>query len=89
MVQNNNKQQPQTLKELREKAQLSQRALASKLGTSHDVIVRWEKGRGLPRFDYAIALASELGVSLRTLAKVMGFDVSRLPNDEEVIEQKK
>jgi transcriptional regulator with XRE-family HTH domain len=82
MVQSKNKEEPQTLKELRDKAQLSQRELASRLGTSHDMIVHWEKGRKVPRFDNAIALASELGVSLRTLAKVMGFDVSKIPIDD-------
>ena len=33
-------------------------------------------------FDNAIALARELGVSLKTLAKAMKLDVTDIPDDE-------
>jgi HTH-type transcriptional regulator, cell division transcriptional repressor len=81
MVQNNKQERSITLEALRKKAKYSQRSLAAKLGTTHDVIVHWEKGRNIPRFDNAIALACVLGVSLKTLAESMGFDVSLLPDE--------
>jgi transcriptional regulator with XRE-family HTH domain len=41
----------------------------------------WERGESIPRFDRAVALARELGVSLKVLAKSMGIDVVDLVND--------
>jgi hypothetical protein len=46
------------------------------------IIGDWERGEALPRLDRAVSLASELGVSMKTLAKAMHIDVSRLPDDE-------
>lgn len=70
-----------TLKELIAEAGYTYRDLAEKLGTGHDAIVAWGKGTRVPRLDNAIALAAELGVSLKTLSAALGQDVSRLPDD--------
>ena len=45
------------------------------------IIGDWERGESIPRFDRAVALARELGVSLKVLAKSMGIDVGNLLND--------
>jgi len=45
------------------------------------IIGDWERGESIPRFDRAVALARELGVSLKVLAKTMGIDAADLVND--------
>ena len=73
------KQSP--LKLLREAAGLTQPQLSQKMNCGIRIIGDWEKGRRIPRFDNAIALARELGVSLKTLAKAINLDVSDIPDD--------
>lgn len=71
-----------TLKLLREKANLTQPELSRRMDVGIRIIGDWERGQSVPRFDRAIALARELGVSLKTLAKAMKLDVTDIPNDE-------
>lgn len=70
-----------TLKTLREHRQLTQDEISDLLGVSRQMISYWETRRKIPRFDNAIALAAELGVSLKTLARSMGLDVTGIPDD--------
>jgi transcriptional regulator with XRE-family HTH domain len=70
-----------TLKSLRQSLELSQEDLGRRLSLSYRTVAEWEAGRKIPRFDNAIALARELNVSLKTLAKSMGFDISGIPDD--------
>lgn len=71
-----------TLKSLRESAELTQPELSRRMNVGIRIIGDWERGQSVPRFDRAIALARELGVSLKTLAKSMHLDVSDVPDDE-------
>lgn len=71
-----------TLKALRERANLTQPELKARIGVGIRIISDWENGRKLPRFDNAVALARELGVSLKVLAKVMQINVEGVPDDE-------
>lgn len=77
---NINDQEP-TLKGLRDRLDLSQEALGRRLNLSYRTIAEWESGRKVPRFDNAIIVARELGVSLKILAKSMRLDVSDLLDD--------
>ena len=61
---------------------MSQEDLGRRMNLSYRTIAEWESGRKIPRFDNAIALARELGVSLKTLAKAMQLDVSGVHDDE-------
>jgi transcriptional regulator with XRE-family HTH domain len=70
------------LKTLRESADLTQPQLSQKLGVGIRIIGDWESGRKIPRFDNAIALARELGVSLKILAKAFRLDTEGVPDDE-------
>ena len=45
------------------------------------IITDWENGRRIPRFDNAIALARELNVSLKVLARAMNLDVENIDDD--------
>jgi transcriptional regulator with XRE-family HTH domain len=56
--------------------------LSDRIGVGIRIIGDWESGRKLPRFDNAVALARELGVSLKFLAKVMQINVEGVPDDE-------
>lgn len=71
----------QTLKSLRNQLDISQEELARRLNLSFRTIGEWEGGRKVPRFDNAIALARELGVSLKTLASAMQLNVEGVPDD--------
>ncbi len=71
-----------TLKKLRESLDVSQGELGSRLNLSYRAIAEWESGRKIPRFDNALALARELGVSLKVLARAMGLDPEGVPDDE-------
>lgn len=76
-------QPEQTLKSFRESLQLSQEDLGRRLNLSYRTIAEWESGRKVPRFDNAIALARELGISLKKLGKAMKLDVDGVPPDDE------
>lgn len=73
--------EPPTLKTLRESADLTQPQLSQRLGVGIRIIGDWESGRKMPRFDNAIALARELGASLKDLAKSMRMDVTAVADD--------
>ena len=70
-----------TLKNLRESANLTQPELSRRMGVGIRIIGDWERGESIPRFDRVIALARELGVPLKTLARCMGLDVAQIPDD--------
>lgn len=69
------------LKTLREAAGLTQPELSQKMNCGIRIIGDWENGRRIPRFDNAIALARELNVSLKDLARAMNLEVSDLEDD--------
>ncbi len=61
---------------------MTQEELGRRIGLSYRTIAEWESGRKLPRFDNAVALARELGVSLKVLATAMQINVEGVPDDE-------
>ncbi len=82
MTSENQPESQSTLKKLRERVNLTQSELSDRIGVGIRIIGDWESGRKLPRFDNAVALARELGVSLKFLAKVMQINVEGVPDDE-------
>ncbi len=71
-----------TLKVLRESLKMTQEELGRRLGLSYRTIAEWESGRKIPRFDNAVGLARELGVSLKVLAQVMQINVEGVADDQ-------
>jgi transcriptional regulator with XRE-family HTH domain len=80
MMNEENQEHP-TLKALREAAHLTQPELSRRMNVGIRTIGDWERGTYFPGFDRAISLAVELQVSLKSLAKSMRLDVSKVPND--------
>lgn len=79
----NSQEQPEpTLKNLRESCALTQQELSHRLNLSFRTIGDWETGKKIPRFDNVIALARELRVSLKTLAKAFQLNIDGIPDDE-------
>lgn len=76
-----NSQDQPTLKSLRESAGLTQPELSRRINAGIRTIGDWERGVYPPSFDRAIALARELGVPLKMLAKSMRLDVESVPDD--------
>ena len=58
---------PNRIREHRERAGLSQRALAELAGVDHAQVSRWESGGHMPSVDKARALARALEVSVEDL----------------------
>lgn len=71
-----------TLKELIKDARLSYPELAKRINCSRSTVAYYVSGEKTPGLDKAIAMARELGVSLKCLSKSMGYDVTGIPNDE-------
>lgn len=88
MINPKNEEVP-TLKALREAAELTQPELSRRMNVGIRIIGDWERGQSFPRFDRAIALARELGVSLKALAKSMQLDVSKLSDDALTLQELK
>ncbi len=82
MTSENQPESQSTLKKLRERVNLTQSELSDRIGVGIRIIGDWESGRKLPRFDNAVALARELGISLKVLAKAMQINVEGVPDDE-------
>ena len=76
-----NKDEIKTLKEILLEKDITQEFLARKLNVSLNSVNSWVNGRKVPRFDNVCQMANELEVSLKTLAKSLGFDVSHIPDD--------
>lgn len=81
MTERKNAKAESTLRTLREAAGFTQPELSQKINCGIRIITDWENGRRVPRFDNAIALSRELGVSLKELAKAMKLDISGIPDD--------
>lgn len=60
--------------ELRTEQNLTQRALAEKLGVSDKTVSKWECGRGLPEISLLIALSQQLGVTINELLSGQRLD---------------
>lgn len=75
-----NENQP-NLKTLRESIGKTQRVLSYELNVALSTIGYWEAGAKMPSADKFVALASSFGVSLKTLARAMNIDASRVPDD--------
>jgi transcriptional regulator with XRE-family HTH domain len=73
MSQNKPEQEPKTtLKQLRERAGLSQEALARLLDVSSKTVSNWERG---------ISIASLTVPQMKALCDALGIELNELPND--------
>ncbi|MCA1993220.1 MAG: helix-turn-helix transcriptional regulator [Coleofasciculus sp. S288] len=70
------------LRLLREAAELTRSELGRRIGVSERQIYDWENGIKLPRIDRAVALARELGVSIQTVCRALGINISGVPDEE-------
>jgi transcriptional regulator with XRE-family HTH domain len=70
-----------TVKSLREKSGYTQQQTATYLNIGIRTVAYWESGHKMPSLENAVKLASLYQVSLKTLARAFGLDVSDLPND--------
>ncbi len=71
-----------TLKSLIESAGYTQTSLAKALNLSTSIIGYYVAGEKKPRVDRFLEICERLNVSPKTLAKSMGMDVSKIPNDQ-------
>lgn len=55
------------MRKARQKAGLSQQALADRLGVHQPTVAQWEAGRVMPRVDTAIRLAAALETSVEEI----------------------
>ena len=76
-----NTNQPKTLRELRESTGYSQETFAAKVRLTRNAVARYELGQAEPKISNFLAMARELNVSLKTLARSMRLDVTGIPDD--------
>lgn len=77
-----NTNEVKTLQDILDEKDIKQEALARKINVSLNSVNSWVNGRKKPTFHNACAMANELRVSLKTMAKALGYDVSNIPDDE-------
>lgn len=70
-----------TLKQLIDRANMTQRELSKRTGIAEVTINSWVAGKYIPRLDNALVLCRELSVSLKTLAQSLGLDTTGIPDD--------
>lgn len=68
------------LKELREKKDYTQAALALEVGVSQQSVAKWESGKALPRGEMLIKLSSVLDCSIDDLLKQRSEHVTQAEN---------
>jgi len=85
---NTENEKEETLKNLIEAANTTQRQLSRDTKIAEVTINTWAVGKKVPRLDNAALVSSQLGVSLRVLAKAMNIDVTRIPGDYSLLELK-
>lgn len=66
---------------LREELGYTRPQVKAIIGVSERRQADWESGEALPSLENAVALARLYKVSLKTLCKAVGLDVSDIPND--------
>ncbi|MFB2878704.1 helix-turn-helix transcriptional regulator [Floridanema aerugineum] len=69
------------LRVLREELGYTRPQVKAIIGVSERRQADWESGEALPSLENAVALARLYKVSLKTLCKAVGLDVSDIPND--------
>lgn len=70
------------LRLLREHAQLTQHQLRQIIGVSERRLSDWENGKARPSLENAVALARTFQVSLKTVCRYCGVDVTGVPDDQ-------
>lgn len=78
----NNNEEKSPLRLLREHAQLTQYQLRQIIGISERRLSDWENGKARPSLENAVALARTFEVSLKTICRYCGIDVTGVPDDE-------
>ena len=78
-----NKNEVNILKDAREGLGMTQYDVARLLEVKPQTISNYETARKQPSFENCIKLAMIYQLSLKSLAKHFGFDVSKIPNDED------
>ena len=72
---------PMTLRNLRESAGYSQSKLSKQIGVSQSAIQWWEVGKREPTISNVAALAKTFNVSLKTICKSIGVDLTGIPDE--------
>ena len=73
--------EPRTLKAFIKQAGYTQRSLAKKLEIPEITMNYWVGGKLIPDTERSLLLARELKISLKTLYKSLGLDVTGIPDD--------
>lgn len=69
------------LRILREKAGLTRPQVKEKIGISERRQADWESGKALPNAENILAMAKLYQVSLKNIFRLLGLDVTKIPDD--------
>ncbi|MBD2416076.1 helix-turn-helix domain-containing protein [Nostoc sp. FACHB-87] len=83
MIEDNQQEQEKSpLRLLREEAGLTRPQVKQIIGVSERRQADWESGKAMPSAENIASLCRLYKVSLKTMFKSLGIDVSGIPNDE-------
>lgn len=83
MIEENHlKQDKSPLRLLREQAGLTRPQVKQLIGVSERRQADWESGKAMPSVENVVALCRLYKVSMKTMCKSLGVDVTGVPNDE-------
>ncbi|WP_045874164.1 helix-turn-helix domain-containing protein [Tolypothrix sp. PCC 7601] len=83
MIEDNQQEQEKSpLRLLREEAGLTRPQVKQIIGVSERRQADWESGKAMPSAENIASLCRLYKVSLKTMFKSLGIDVSSIPNDE-------
>ena len=83
MIEENLPHQEKTpLRVLREEAGLTRPQVKQSIGVSERRQADWEAGKAMPSCENVAALARLYGVSLKTMFRFLGVDVTGIPDDQ-------
>ncbi len=80
---NHAKEDKSPLRLLREQAGLTRPEVKHLIGVSERRQADWESGKAMPSIENVIALCRLYKVSMKTMCKSLGVDVTGVPNDIE------
>ncbi|MEH2371501.1 helix-turn-helix domain-containing protein [Nostoc sp.] len=85
MIEDNQQQQEKSpLRLLREESGLTRPQVKQKIGVSERRQADWESGKAMPSAENVVALCRLYKVSLKTMFKSLGIDISGIPDDCEL-----
>ena len=85
MEENSTNREKSPLRQLREQAGLTRPQVKQLIGVSERRQADWESGIAMPSIENIVAMSRLYKVSLKTICKSLGIDVTNVPDDTSIL----